>query len=276
MFKGFYTAGSGMIAQQRRTELLANNLSNSRTPGFKEDRATIRSFPEMFLARMDEQSLPTQYPLHRRGLAPVGELSTGVYMQETLPNFIQGSLLATELPTDVALVDIWSTTDPETGEKGTFFFRIEGPNGEEQYTRNGSFALGPNRELITSYGAYVLDSNGDRIQLTNDDFTIDSDGRISETGQVLGIAFSQNPSTLIKQDNGVFVHPDGEQLVDVSQEEVNMYYNIQQGYVEGSNVDAGRTMTDMMTAYRTFEANSKVLQAYDRSMEKAVELGRIN
>ena len=57
----------------------------------------------------------------------------------------------------------------------------------------------------------------------------------------------------------------------------NVAFSMQQGFIEGSNVDTARTMTDMLTAYRAFEANQKVLQAYDRSMDKAVnEVGRVN
>ena len=57
----------------------------------------------------------------------------------------------------------------------------------------------------------------------------------------------------------------------------NASYSIRQGFIEGSNVDVSRSMTDMLTAYRAFEANQKILQAYDRSMEKAVsEVGRVN
>ncbi|HEY4579034.1 MAG TPA: flagellar hook-basal body protein [Savagea sp.] len=275
MFKGFYMAGSGMIAQQRRTEVLANNLSNARTPGFKEDRTSIRSFPEMYLSHIDKATIPTQSPFTLKGVRPVGAVGTGVYMQETVPNFTQGSLLSTDLPTDVALVDIWSPTHPETGERGMYFFTIEGPAGEQQYTRNGSFALGPDDFLTTQTGQYVLDSNGERIQLLNDDFSISPEGIVSETGQRIGVAFSDRPKELVKRQEGIYVHPNGEALPEVAQEDMAMYFEMKQGYLEGSNVDAGRVMTDMMTAYRAFEANSKVLQAYDRSMEKAVELGRL-
>lgn len=67
MFQESYTVGSRMITQQRRKELLANNLSNAPIPRVKEDCATLCSFTEMFLARLDEQSLLTQHPLHPGG-----------------------------------------------------------------------------------------------------------------------------------------------------------------------------------------------------------------
>ena len=56
MFKGFYTAASGMLAQQRRTDMLTNNMANASTPGFKEDQSTLRAFPDMLLERMNDQT----------------------------------------------------------------------------------------------------------------------------------------------------------------------------------------------------------------------------
>ena len=58
MFKGFYTAASGMIAQQRRTEMLTNNMANANTPGYKADQSSVRSFPEMLLSRLDYETIP--------------------------------------------------------------------------------------------------------------------------------------------------------------------------------------------------------------------------
>ena len=92
----------------------------------------------------------------------------------------------------------------------------------------------------------------------------------------LGISFAQRPDMLLKQGNGMFVTEGGENLA-AANGTAGVTYSMQQGYLEGSNVDAARTMTDMLTAYRAFEANQKILQAYDRSMEKAVtEVGRVN
>lgn len=276
MFKGFYTVGSGMIAQQRRTELLSNNLANAKTPGFKEDQASIRSFPEMLLSRLDRTNIPTEKGFQQKTLNRIGDVSTGVYMQETIPNFVAGSLLRTELSTDVALHDHYLAEDPDTGKKGTIFFRLAHPEGGEYYTRNGNFAVDSEGYLTASNGDYVLDNEGNQIYLVDNEFTIDTDGRIVQNDVAigkLGIAYASNPEALTKQGDGFFVDTT-EQMQDAD-DLAFVSYQTQQGYLETSNVDEGRVMTDMITAYRAFEANSKVLQAYDRSMEKAVELGRI-
>jgi flagellar basal-body rod protein FlgG len=129
-----------------------------------------------------------------------------------------------------------------------------------------------------SQGLYVLSDTGTRIQLQNDDFKVSPDGRILvddvETNRI-GIAFAQEPETLIKEDNGLFRTSDEANLPS-AYTTPDVSFSMQQGFLERSNVDAARTMTDMLTAYRAFEANQKVLQAYDRSMEKAVnEVGRV-
>ncbi|MFJ7934326.1 flagellar hook-basal body protein [Sporosarcina sp. NPDC096371] len=279
MFRGFYTAGSGMIAQQRRTEMLANNLANANTPGFKAEQSSIRSFPEMYLSSINSARIPTKDGLQLKGLSPVGELSTGVYMQETLPLFTQGQLRETELTTDVALIDGLLPVDNETGTAGAIFFRLEDANGGEQYTKNGNFTVDPSGYLTNAQGYYVLDNTGQRIALRNDDIHITQEGVIMDGENAvatLGISFAQRPDTLLKQGNGLFVTEGGENLQN-ARAVAGVTFSTQQGYLEGSNVDAGQAMTDMMTAYRAFEANQKMLQAYDRSMEKAVtEIGRVN
>lgn len=278
MFRGFYTVASGMIAQQRRTEMLTNNISNVNTPGFKAERSSIRSFPEMYMSSVQGKHIPTENGLHLKGIMPHGPISTGVYMQETLPSFMQGSLLETEFTTDLALVDGNLPVNEESGVKGSLFFVLEDEEGGEFYTRNGNFALDGAGYLTSPAGFYVLDSNRERIQLDGDDFLVTETGQILENDNevaTIGIAFSDAPHTLLKQGEGLFVTENGDNLVEANTV-ANATYLIRQGYVEGSNVDAGRTMTELLTAYRAFEANQKVLQAYDRSMEKAAnEVGRV-
>ncbi|AOV08818.1 flagellar hook-basal body protein [Sporosarcina ureilytica] len=278
MFRGFYTVASGMLAQQRKTEMLTNNMANVNTPGFKAEQSSIRSFPEMLMSSVQSTHIPSENGFNMKGIATFGPLSTGVYMKETMPLFIQGQLQETELTTDVALVDGFLPVDEETGIQGAVFFTLENDAGGTYYTRNGNFALDANGFLTSSSGYYVLDSEGNRIALQGDDFRVTESGVIMEDDNdvaTLGISFAARPDALMKQGDGLFVTETGENLVAVNTIP-NATYSIQQGFVERSNVDAGRTMTDLLTAYRAFEANQKVLQAYDRSMEKAVnEVGRV-
>ena len=279
MFRGFHTVASGMIAQQRRTELLTNNMANANTPGYKADQSAIRSFPEMFLSKLGPSNIPTDAPINGKYATGVGAVGTGVYMQETIALMQQGQLQETGLNTDISLIDGLLPEDAETGQSGAIFYRLQHPVEGEAYTRNGSFTLDAEGFLTNPQGLYVLDSNGQRIQLQNDDFRVAGDGQIyvddAAIGQI-GISFSTQPETLIKQDNGLFKTADGTNLPSAYDTE-NVSFSMQQGYIERSNVDTAKTMTEMLTAYRAFEANQKVLQAYDQSMQKAVnEVGRVN
>ncbi|WP_282141189.1 flagellar hook-basal body protein [Cytobacillus oceanisediminis] len=278
MFRGFYTAASGMLAQQRRTEVLTNNMANANTPGFKADQTSLRAFPEMLLQRIGQKTVPTEKGLNLPFNQEVGSLNSGVYMQETLPSFMQGDMKETGLNTDLALLDLNLPVNPDTGLSGSVFYTAAGIDGEQRYTRNGNFTLDGEGYLTTASGLYILDDAGERIQLSSDRFKVSEDGVITgEAGETarLGIMYVQNPESLRKEGDGLFAVTE-ESVLENAYNAQNVQFKLQQGYLERSNVDASRTMTDMMTAYRSFEANQKVLQAYDRSMEKAAnEIGRI-
>ncbi|MBM7585284.1 flagellar basal-body rod protein FlgG [Bacillus pakistanensis] len=276
MFRGFYTVASGMIAQQRKTEMLTNNMANSNTPGYKADQSSMRAFPEMLLQRMGGVNIPTEQELHLPYNRLVGKLNTGVYMQEMTPSFFQGDLKGTERKTDVALVNVNMPANGET--TGTVMFAVRGLDGNTQYTRNGNFTLDGNGFLTNSNGNYILNENGLPIQLNSDQFSINDRGEIlvhDEVVTTLGIGYAEDPNLLTRDTGGLYSTEDNQPLPNANDVQ-GVSFQTKQGFLERSNVDPSRTMTDMLTAYRAFEANQKVLQAYDRSMEKAAnEIGRV-
>ncbi|MGD7043010.1 flagellar hook-basal body protein [Jeotgalibacillus proteolyticus] len=279
MFRGFYTVATGMIAQQRKTEMLTNNMSNVNTPGFKADQSSMRAFPDMLLSSLGESKIPSQNGGTLSNSPVVGALNTGVYMQETMPHFTQGDVRETGLSTDIALVQGNMPINEDTGRAGAIFFALENEDGADRFTRNGNFTLDGQGFLTSSEGYYVLDEAGNRIELQNDRFTVQENGVVTQDGQNvarIGVTYSEDPMNLIKEGNGLLRAPDDAVLENAyASEEIS--FSVSQGSLERSNVDSARTMTDMMTSYRAFEANQKVLQAYDRSMEKAVnEVGRVN
>jgi flagellar basal-body rod protein FlgF len=277
MLRGFYTVASGMLAQQRKTEMLTNNMANANTPGFKADQSSLRAFPEMLLQRSGQQSIPTETSLNLPYSSTVGSINSGVYVQDATPKFIQGDMQQTDKKTDIALLD---TNIPinQDGTQGSVFFTVQSTNGETRYTRNGNFTLDGKGFLTTGSGLYVLNEQGNQIQLSSDQFSINDAGVLTgQNGEQarLGIGFANNPQRLIKEGDGLFRTEDGAPLGNAFTQE-GVQFKLQQGFLERSNVDVSRTMTEMLTAYRAFEANQKVLQAYDRSMEKAAnEVGRI-
>ncbi|MCC3356188.1 flagellar hook-basal body protein [Bacillus sp. REN16] len=278
MLRGFYSAAAGMLAQQRRTEMLTNNIANANTPGYKVDQGSLRAFPEMLMQRLEGVQSPAKNGGNLRTASSIGGLNTGVYMQEMIPLFKQGDLRETGLLTDVALVNGNLPINAETNKPGSLFFTVQNTNGDVRYTRNGNFTVDPAGFLTTNEGFYVLNENGNRIALENDQFDVSADGSILVNGQAqsrLGIAFSEDPLNLIKEGNGLYRSNDGADLPNAAANP-EVSYSLKQGFLEGSNVDVTQAMTEMMTAYRTFEANQKVLQAYDKSMDKAVnEIGRL-
>ncbi|ANB61485.1 flagellar hook-basal body protein [Anoxybacteroides amylolyticum] len=277
MLRGFYTAAAGMLSQERRVEMLTNNIANANTPGYKADEAALRAFPEMLLSRLEEAAIPVQERRSMMKKTPIGPISTGVYMQEMMPNFSQGDIKETNQPTDLALVNGVIPTDAATGKKGMLFFVVQNENGAVRYTRNGNFTLDAQGYLTTNDGYYVLDENNTRIQLTSTNFTVAPDGTITGNNRRiarLNVAFAANPNAVAKEGNGLFRSENG--LLPSAIGNGNVTYEVKQRFLERSNVDVARSMTDMMSAYRAFEANQKILQAYDRSMDKAVnEIGRL-
>lgn len=278
MFKGFYTATTGMIAQQRRTEMLSNNIANASTPGYKADQSTVRAFPNMLLSAIEKNGKANlQNGFNPMSVQQIGTLGTGVYMQETIPDYTQGQLVQTDLKSDVALVDEYLPVRGDGSRTGGLYFRLQ-TDGQEAYTRNGNFTVDSQGSLVTSSGNYVLSTTGEPIRVTSDDYTITEDGRVLENNELIAqidVAYVEDPDRLIKQDNGLYYTEDGNELTS-AYDDNDIAFSMRQGYIEQSNVDAGSTMTEMMSAYRSFEANQKMLQAYDRSMDKAVnEIGKV-
>ncbi|WP_175640139.1 flagellar hook-basal body protein [Metabacillus schmidteae] len=280
MLRGLYTATAGMLAQQRRTEMLSNNMANANTAGYKADQSTIRAFPEMLLQRMENKTVPTGNGMNVAGMQTIGSINSGVYLQEIKSRDIQGELKETGLVTDVALVEETVPLHPETNVKGSLFFAVQNGAGEERYTRNGHFTLDENG-LLLSDGNPVLSTAGQPISIQASEFSVTTAGDVLVDGEPEPIAqidvrFAEDVRNLVKEGNGIFRTSDG-QALPTAINNGDIQYNLKQNYLETSTVDVGRTYTDIMTAYRSFEANQKVLQAYDKSMEKAAnEIGRLS
>ncbi|MFD2655776.1 flagellar hook-basal body protein [Gracilibacillus thailandensis] len=273
MLRGFYTATNGMMAQQRRQEVLSNNMTNAQTPGYKQDQTPLRAFPELLIQRMENRDIPNSQGTSIPTMTEIGAINTGVYVHETIPDFVQGSLKETGVSTDMALVQ-GETPD----EEGSIFYTVQNGEGDIRYTRNGNFTVDGEGNLTTTNGYYVLDDEGNPINTDNLAFTVTPEGMVQlDDGEVpLGIAYSANPNDLVKNGQDLFeLAEDGAALVDARGVD-GLQFNVQQNHLENSNVDPAQTMTDMMQAYRSFEANQKVVQQYDRSLDKAVnEIARL-
>lgn len=271
MIRGLYTAASAMIAQQRRTEMLSNNLNNVDTPGYKQDQDRLRSFPEMLIDRLGGD---------RPNPQRVGTIATGVYQDETIPDFTQGKLKETGKATDVALITSQLPVNPQTGaQEGALLFNVRTPAGEARYTRNGHFTLSPRGELTDSNGNLVLSTAGQPIRLPSDQFDLTPDGTILINGAAadqIAVSYAADPHQLVKEGGSLF-RLNGGAALPAAAGQADIAYTLRQGFTEGSNVSPDETVTDMMAAYRAFEASQKVILMLDQSLDKAVnQVGRVN
>ena len=298
MLRGLYTAAAGMMTQQRKHDTITNNIANMNTPGFKESQAVARSFPEMLIALMQGEQ--------EGGNMRIGRLNTGVFAEEAVPVYVQGALRETGNPFDFALVsDIQMegltfiggkayNAEGERVPQPQAFFTVENADGEVRYTRNGKFSVNEAGELVTPEGYRVLGRDGQPIVLLDAEtqqpvvnIQVNALGQIinASTGQALTTAGGEPVQLLISRvDNPERLIPEGYALFRLGEGEADGAVpvgpgdnvEVRQGYIETSNVDPSRAMVDMMTAVRMYEANQKVVQAYDKSMEKAVnEVGRV-
>lgn len=281
MFRGLYTAASGLMAHNRKQQILTNNLANASTPGFKQDQSVLRAFPNQMIKAMAAGDSTNH---GATGHSAIGKLTTGVYTQEGIPSFVQGALKETGNKTDISLIDNFLPTDPTTQKKGSLVFAVALENNETRFTRNGQFTVGQDGYLKTSEGYNVLNQNSQPILVHSTEFTVQDDGRVvlqdGTAANQLWIGYTNQPNELIKEGQGLLRwggNPDNQpQFIQDVETLTNVNAFVKQGYIEQSNVNLTQTMTEMMSTYRGFESNQKVLQAYDRSMEKAVnEIGRV-
>lgn len=266
MVKGLYTAHMGMINQQKRLDVLTNNLANADTTAYKKEGTTARSFYDTLAIKIKDSS---DYNLPM----PIGDITYGVTMGQTYDDFSQGSFNVTDDKYDVAL-------------KGDGFFAIsytdkEG-NNSMKLSRDGSFAVNTDGYLVTEDGDYVLNQNGamnsdsgqgNYIQIDpNVDFTITSDGSIFQNGAVvgqIGIVNVEDYNYLERFGENMYTLVDGGNIIDSDAVAV-------QGSLEMSNVNIVSEMVDMINVSRAYESNQKIIQSIDGTLDKAVNsVGRV-
>lgn len=261
MVRGLYTAWTGMTNEQKRLDVIANNMANASTTGYKKQGVTSQSFDDELTLRIHDNNSYTT--VNRR----IGNMNLGVKIGETYHDFSQGSLRETGGIYDLAL-------------SGDGFFTIQTTNKQgvtsTKYTRDGSFTVNTDGYLVTKDGDYVLDTNGARIQIpgaqTASNIAFDQKGNVIVNGQTvatLGIASFANPQALLLYGENLYEATEAAGL-QASTATVN------QGYLEMSNTNVISEMVDMITITRAYEAGQKMIQTVDNTLQKAVnEIGRV-
>jgi flagellar basal-body rod protein FlgF len=249
MNSGFYSAFTGYAARIDALDVLANNLANANTTGFKSQHTFYRTFTD-WLEPTSET--PMNLAVNKYGV-----------LGGTRLDLSQGTLVPTGNDTDVAL-------------QGEGFFAVLTAAGV-RYTRDGSFTLDKDRKLVTQHGDAVLseqpDGKAQPIQIPPGKMTISAEGLVSVDGAQVaklridnfpaGTALTQEGSSNLAAPNG-----SGKPTVNVS---------VMQGSLEGSNSDAVRTTVAIMDLERTAQAMEKALSIFHNEFNKtaAQDIGRV-
>ena len=265
MWRGLYTGATGMMTQQNRTSVIANNLANANTTGYKRDRALDAEFRPMLIRRINDD-MPIKvtdfkgFSLDRRPPA-VGTLGLGSYTDEIAVDHAPGNFMTTGNPLDLAI-------------SGNGFFVIDTPEGP-RYTRNGNFYRAVNGDLVNSDGRAVLSRQGRPINIPENaaNIMVTAEGGVYADGAQLGmlgfVEFDGDPRALLKQGDSLFYPQAGAEPQPATGA-------IQQGVLERSNANVVNEMVDLITNYRIYEANSKAVTTQDTMLDHSVnEVGRL-
>ncbi len=244
MLRGFYNAAQGMINKQRQLDAIGNNLVNANTAGYRKDEIVLNTF-------MDELIL-----VNERKETSGHFLQTYVDVSKT--NLEQSNFTFTDSVFDVGIF-------------GNMYFNIRARDDEVYQTRNGQWELDAEGYLVLGKAGRVQGQNGD-IYLGTDEFLIGNDGTIymnNEAVDQLLLTYIPPEADVEKIGDNLMRYDGDEQLPD------GEIFDVIQGCWEHSNVDGNKEITQMMEAHRLYEANSKILRAFDSMNSKATEIAVI-
>ncbi|HOO73312.1 MAG TPA: flagellar basal-body rod protein FlgF [Spirochaetota bacterium] len=273
MLRGIYNSASGMIAQQARLDVVANNLANVDKTGFKKDLTLFKAFPDMLIRRINESGLGITPAGSYDNMPFVGKLGTGVEVNEVYTEFTQGSLQRTENSFDMAL-------------EGQGFFTVMTERGE-RYTRDGSFTINQEGILVNHNGYPVMGENG-IIRVQKNNFIVNERGEV-----VVNEGISLDPRDPVGMDSNNWSDPvvidrlrlvDFENIREIKKEGESLYretefsgpplppaeLKVVQGFLEKSNVNIVREMVDMIEVQRSYEANQKSITTHDQTLGKLI------
>ncbi len=235
MIKGIQKIATSMVPRMRLQEVVANNLANAETAGYKKDSIFLRYVKE-------QQGLNSK-------LAPSWETRM---IDKLYTDYTEGSLDRTDQQLDLAI-------------QGDGFFVVQTPNGEA-YTRNGSFSISPSGQLVNADNYPVL-TDGGPLTVQGGTLSVSETGQVSVDNQSLGtlrVVDFPKPYQLTKVNGSVFTAPTGVTPTQASS------VVVRQGFLEKSNVDVLKEMVEMIESYRMFETGQRMIQIQDESLGKAV------
>ncbi|MDL2219726.1 flagellar hook-basal body protein [Ruminococcaceae bacterium OttesenSCG-928-O06] len=247
MLQGFYSAASGMLMQQRHLNVVANNLANAQTPGYKTNRLVSTTFQQALLARLEPGNS-----------AYIGTGESTRIVDEVADIWTEGGIMETGRPFDLAIT-------------GYGFFNVQGADGTVYLTRNGQFDLDDEGFLMLPGEGRVLGANGAPIQVTTSDINVSATGAI--TNSVTGAAIGQLAITEPTED--AVVEQARNTMYTATATQPAGQPGIVQGAYENSNVNLTDELTAMIIAQRNFSSASQALQFIDATYAKAVNIAAL-
>ena len=244
MVRGLYTSAIGMHNSMQRMDVITNNLANINTTAYRRDHVVSHAFTEQFLYRLHDPDFRILNPII------IGRVSPGLFVDEIFTDWSQGSLEQTHGPLDLAIM-------------GEGFFAVI-VNGEELFTRDGSFTLA-HGVLMTTCGNRVQGLGGDII-LPNGEISIGEDGRIfvnDEYVDTLRLTTFTDLHSLRKLENNFF-------RTTAESVEAPFPGIVNQGFLEGSNFNIVSEMVQMITLSRAYDTNARMVSMQDQTLQQAV------
>lgn len=248
-------AATGMLAQQRNVEVVANNLANMNTTGYMRRRTEFQDLLYQNLRRVGSTSSDAGT------IVPAGvQLGLGVKLAAVYRIHEQGNLTATDNPFDLAI-------------QGKGMFQIELPTGETAYTRDGTFQLNDQGQIVTHDGYKVLPGitvASDAIDVSineSGEVLVKKEGKVDLTkaGQ-LEIATFPNDAGLEAMGNNLYIQSPASGNPSTGSPADTGFGSILQGFLETSNVNAVEEISNLISAQRAYEMNSKVIKTSDEMM----------
>jgi flagellar basal-body rod protein FlgG len=257
MDPGLRTSASGMIAQQKMVDVIANNLANVNTTGFKRSRASFEDVLYETVQGPQTNSDATIGPM---------QVGHGVRLAAVTRIDIQGGPQVTERPLDVAI-------------DGEGFFQVQMPDGSTAYTRDGSFTLSANGQIVTTDGNAVVPN----IVIPPDStaITIGADGTVSVTGGKtndstdvgkIELARFANSTGLLALGGNLYSETVASGPPTVGDPQIDGFGRLLQGNLESSNVEVVQEMTDMIAAQRAYEINARAISTAEDMMKSIDDL----
>lgn len=260
MIRSLWISKTGMDAQQSQLDVISNNLANVNTTGFKRSRAV---FEDLLYQNVREPGAQSS----QQTTLPSGmQIGTGARIVATERLHTQGNLTQTGNSTDVAI-------------NGNGFFQVQMPDGTLAYTRDGSFQVNAQGQLVTSSGypvqpAVTIPQNATSLTIGKDGVvTVTTPGAVNNT-QVgtFQLANFINPAGLRSMGENLYAETEASGTANLANPGSNGVGALSQNYVETSNVNVVEEMVNMIQTQRAYEINSKSVQTSDQMLEKLSQL----